>query len=189
MIVLILGLVLFFAVHSIRIVAPDWRENRIAAKGEGKWKGVYSIISLLSFALIVYGYSIARPVADIVYQPLEGMYHPVLLLMALSMILMMAFELGQGYIKKILRHPFLLAIILWSIAHLLMNGDMASILLFGSFLLWAVVDLKSALLRSKVDQPAPHWRSDALAVVAGLVIYGLIIWKLHAWVIGVVPSI
>ncbi len=189
MTLLILGLVVFISIHSVRIIAPDWRENMIASIGENVWKGVYSTVSLISFTLLVYGYSVARPDAGILYPPLTNMYHPALVLMALSMIMMMAFNLGPGYVKQKFRHPFLLAIILWSIAHLWMNGDTASVILFGSFFVWALIDLNSALRRPKCEKLAPVVLNDVLAAVTGLVIFGLLLWKLHYWMFGVQPIV
>ncbi len=189
MTLLILGLVVFIGIHSVRIIAPDWRENKIASIGENAWKGVYTIVSLLSFVLLVYGYSMARPDAGIIYLPLTGMYHPALVLMALSMIMMMAFNLGPGHIKQKFKHPFLLAIILWSIAHLWMNGDTASVILFGSFLVWALIDLNSALRRPNGEKPVPVVGNDVLAVVTGLAIFGLLLWKLHYWMFAIQPIV
>lgn len=189
MIFLIIGLVVFIGIHSVRIVAPDWRVKTIDSVGEGVWKAIYSVVSLISFVLLIFGYSRALPAADQLYAPLTNMYHPVLLLMALALILMMASNLGPGYIKQKTKHPFLLATIIWSISHLWMNGDAASVLLFGSFLVWAVIDLRSELQRPKTEKPEPVLRNDIIAVISGLGIYALFIWKLHDALIGVSPTL
>ncbi len=189
MTLLIVGLIVFLGIHSVRIVAPSWREARIAVMGENKWKGVYSIISLVSFAMLVFGYYLARQDAGELYAPFVSLYHPVLLAMMLSMIALMVFNIGPGHLKNNLRHPFLVSIILWSCAHLLMNGDTASVLLFGAFLAWSVIDLFSALSRPAQALPTPQSRNDVIAVVSGLIIFLLFYWKLHEWLMGVVPII
>ena len=189
MVVLVLGLAIFIGIHSIRIVAPEWRSKMILSIGENVWKGVYSVVSLVSLVLLIYGYSLAKPEASEIYPPFTEMYHAVLGLMAIAFILMMTSNLGPGYIKQKFKHPFLLAIILWSISHLWMNGDAASLTLFGTFLVWAVIDLRSALKRPKVEKPEPILRNDIIAVVSGLVIYGLFIWQFHEFLFGVVPKI
>ena len=184
---LVLGLVIFIGIHSIRVIAPGWRKNTIESIGENAWKATYSVVSLASFVLLIFGYSLAKPEAGQVYPPFSEMYHVVLLLMAIALIMMMASNLGPGYIKQKIKHPFLLATILWSISHLWMNGDSASLVLFGSFLVWAVVDLRSALLRPKIEMPAPILRNDIIAVVVGLGLYGLLLWMLHEALFGVAP--
>ena len=189
MLLLVVGLIFFLGIHSVRIVAPAWRDERIAAVGENRWKGIYSIVSLISFALIIYGYYLARQNSSDLYEPFTGLYHLVLMLMLASMILLGAFNVGASFIKRAVRHPFLMAIILWSASHLMMNGDAASVLLFGAFLVWAVVDLVSALSRPETAAPAPVVRNDIIAVISGLVIYLLLLWKLHEWLFGVVPVI
>ena len=185
MLYLVLGLVIFIGIHSIRIVAPGWREKTIVSVGKSLWKATYSITSLASFVLLIFGYSVAKPEAGQVYTPFSEMYHVVILLMAIALILMVASNLGPGYIKQKTKHPFLLAIILWSISHLWMNGDSASLLLFGSFLLWAIIDLGSALQRPNTDKPAPIFGNDIIAVVVGLGLYGLFLWILHKVLFGV----
>ncbi len=187
MIYLVLGLVVFIGIHSIRIVAPGWRENTIESVGENAWKAIYSVVSLVSFVLLIFGYSVANPEAAQIYTPISELYHVVLLLMAIALVLMMASNLGPGYIKQKFKHPFLLATILWTISHLWMNGDSASLVLFGSFLVWAVIDLYSALQRPKTEMPAPILRNDIIAVVVGLGLYGLFIWVLHEALFGVAP--
>ena len=186
---LVAGLVIFIGIHSIRIIAPAWRDKTIESVGENAWKAIYSVVSLISFVLLIYGYSLAKSDAGQIYPPLSGMYHPLLLLMALALILMMASNLGPGHIKQKAKHPFLLAIILWSVPHLWVNGDAASVVLFGTFLVWAVIDFRSALKRPKTKMLEPVLRNDIIAVVSGLGIYALFVWKLHEALIGVAPSI
>jgi len=182
---LVLGLVLFLGVHSIRIVAADWRQARIAAMGENAWKGVYSVVSLISLVMIVYGYGMAREGASQLYdtqlwsRPFSHFAVP------LGLTLVMASNFPAGHIKRIFKHPMLWGAILWAAAHLTSNGDTASVVLFGSFLVWAVVDLASCYGREQeiVTQPAV-W-ADVLGIVLGIGLTLLFILWAHEWLFGV----
>lgn len=187
MLILILGLILFIGIHSVRIFAPDWRNARVAAMGEGRWKGVYSLVSVVGLVLLVWGYGLARPEAAFFYEPPAWMKHAVALVMPVALIIFMVSQLPPGKMKPALKHPMLVSIKIWAIAHLAANGDLASILLFGAFLAWAVLDRISVGRR---DEPSPsegsvHW--DIAAIVSGVVIYLLFVWRLHAWLFGVLP--
>ncbi len=188
MLVLILGLVLFHGIHSTRILAPDFRAAQIAKRGEGAWKGLYSLASVAAFALIVWGYGMARPEAALIYEPPVWMKHVNSLLMLLALISLMVFAVPAGKLKPILKHPFLLSVKLWAFGHLLANGDMASLLLFGSFLAWAIWDRIAVKRRGDLGTTvAGPVSNDIIAIVAGVVIYGLFMWKLHEWLFGVSP--
>ncbi len=189
MVVLIIGLVLFLGFHLIRVFAPGWRDARIAAMGINAWKGLYSLASAGGLGLIVYGYYLARPNAVELYPQFSEMYHAALVMLALVMILLTAAELPTGHITKKFRHPMLLATVLWSIAHLWMNGDSASVVLFGSFLVWAIIVLRASAKRQKSERPVPNGRNDLIALVVGLAVFGLFWWKLHLWLIGVMPIV
>ncbi len=187
MIVLVLGLILFLGIHSVRIFAPDWRDQRVAAMGEGPWKGVYSLISLAGLLLLIWGYGLARPDALFLYEPPAWVKHVVALAMLIALIILMVSLLPAGKMKPALKHPMLLSVKIWAVAHLAANGDLASILLFGAFLAWAVADRISVKRR---DAPIPaegpiHW--DIASIVAGVVIYLLFVWQLHQWLFGVLP--
>ena len=186
MLVLIIGLILFLGIHSVRIVAPGWAADRQATMGEGPWKGLYSLVSLAGLVLIVWGYSMARNDV-IVWQPPFWMSHVTALLMLFSLILLAVFQLPAGRIKPAVKHPMLAAVKIWAFAHLLANGDLASIVLFGSFLAWAVVDRISVKRRGvAVAAPGPvKW--DVAALVTGLVLYVLFVFWLHAVLFGVQP--
>ena len=192
MLVLILGIVVFLGIHSVRIVAPQWRLARIAQWGEGKWKGLYSLVSLVGLVLLVWGFGMARLEAPILYEPPVWMKHIVLLLMLFAFIFLGLFIAKAGRLKPALKHPMLIAIKTWALAHLLANGDLASLILFLSFLAWAVFDriaLKRqarAGLAPAVIAPGPV-TNDVIGIAIGLVLYGLFVWKLHALLIGVSP--
>lgn len=187
MFILILGLVIFLGVHSVRIFAPVWRDRRITVMGEGRWKGLYTLVSLVGFVLIVWGYGMARPDAPLLYEPPVWMKHIGVALMPFAFISLAVSLFPAGRLKPMLKHPMLLSVKIWAFAHLLANGDLASLLLFGLFLAWAVADRISVKRRGNgVPAPGPvTW--DILGVAAGVVLYLLFVWRLHEWLIGVSP--
>ena len=183
--VLVLGLVLFLGPHSVRIVAPGLRDGFVASRGEGPWRGLYSLVSLAGFALIVWGYGMARLEAPLLYEPPAWMKHINMALMFFSFVALAASQFPPGRIKAALRHPMLVAVKIWAFGHLLANGDLAALLLFGAFLAWAVLD-RISLKRRGDTGPAPgpaKW--DLAAIAVGAVFYVLFVWKLHVWLIGV----
>lgn len=185
MLVLILGIVFFLGVHSLRMIAPQWREARIASMGEGGFRAAYSIASILGFVLLVWGFAIARTDAPVLYNPPSWMPHVTILLMAFAFVSLAVSLFPAGRLKPILKHPMLLSVKIWALAHLLVNGDLASLLLFGSLLAWAVWDRIAVKRRgAPIAKPGPvQW--DIAAVVAGFVLWALFIWKLHLLLIGV----
>jgi uncharacterized membrane protein len=186
---LIAGLVLFLGVHSVAMVAPSLRARTIQRLGEGAWKGPYALISLAGFVLICYGFSLARQAPVFLYSPPTWMRHLALLIMLPVFPLLIAAYL-PGRIKTAAKHPMLAAIKLWAFAHLLANGSLADVLLFGGFLAWAVADRISMKRRSAPQvlrtAPAGPW-NDVIAVVLGLAIYALLIGWAHARLFGVSP--
>ena len=188
MTILILGLILFLGLHSLRIFAPGWRDGQYARLGEQKWKGLYSLAAIAAFAIMVWGYALARPDAPVLYEPPVWMKHINALLMLVALIALMASQFPAGKIKAALKHPMLVAVKLWAVGHLLSNGDLASILLFGSFLAWAVLDRISVKRRGDMGTTiAGPVSNDIAPLVIGLVLYGLLVWKGHAWLFGVSP--
>ena len=185
---LIVGLLLFLGIHSVSIVAPAWRDARVSQFGEQAWKGIYSLVSIAGFVLLVYGYGVARQSPVVLYTPPQALRHVALLLMLPVFPFLLAAYL-PGRIKAALKHPFLVAIKLWAFAHLLANGTLADVLLFGGFLAWAVADRISVKRRPLRPVPGAPLRpaNDARAVGAGLAIYGLFVWRGHLWLIGVSP--
>lgn len=187
----IIGLVVFLGIHSISIVAPRWRARQVAARGEGAWKGVYSVVSLIGFVLLVYGYGSARHEGPILYVPPTGLRHFALLLMLPVFPLLIAAYV-PGRLARLAKHPMLLAVKFWALAHLLANGSLADVLLFGSFLAWAVVDRISVKRRPQtLAHAAPALPAkpfnDVIAVVGGLAVYAAFLFGLHRWLIGVSP--
>jgi uncharacterized membrane protein len=186
---LIIGLVLFLGVHSVAIFAPALRARTIHRLGERAWKGLYAVVSLVGFVLICYGFGLARQAPVVLYSPPIWLRHVALLLMLPVFPLIIAAYL-PGRIKTAAKHPMLAAVKLWAFAHLLANGLLADILLFGGFLAWAVVDRISLKRRSipQVLRTAPQgpW-NDVIAVVLGLAIYALLIGWAHLRLFGVSP--
>ena len=188
MLILILGLILFLGIHSVRILAPGWREARLVGMGEGPWKGIYSLVSFAGLILIVWGYSLAWATAPVLYEPPAWMKHITALLMLFAMISLTVSFVPAGRLKPILKHPMLLAVKIWATAHLLANGDIASILLFASFLAWAVAARISLKRRGNLGTTvAGPVRNDVIGVAAGVALYLLFIWRLHLWLFGAVP--
>jgi len=188
MLALLAGLVLFFGVHSVSIAAPQWRDAMVAKLGESPWKGLYSLVSLGGFALMVHGYALTRLEPIALYWPPPWTRHLVALLMLPVFPLVLSAYL-PGRIKTAAKHPMLAATKLWALAHLLANGMLGDVLLFGSFLLWAVLDrisLKRRPARATPSAPSSKW-NDVLAVVLGLALYAAFVMSLHARWIGISP--
>ena len=188
MTLLIVGLVLFLGIHSVSILAPAWRDAQVARRGEGPWKGLYSLVSITGFVLLIYGYGVARQSPVVLYTPPQGMRHLAMLLMLPVFALLLAPYL-PGRIKKAAKHPMLLAVKLWALAHLLANGTLADVLLFGGFLAWAVADRISLKRRPARPVPGAPVRviNDAIVLVGGLAIYVLFVLWAHQWLFGVSP--
>ncbi len=191
MLLMFVGLILFLGAHSLKIVSPV-RARLVGTLGEGGYKGAYSVISLIGLILLARGYNAWWAEGPpILYVPPAGLAHLSLLLMAFAFVALAATYL-PGHIKRILKHPMLVAVKTWAFAHLLVNGDAPSVILFGAFLAWAVIDRISVKKRERAGEIAPaafepRWQADVAAVVIGLVVYGLFVWKLHLWLIGVSP--
>ena len=184
---LIVGLIIFLGIHSIAIFAPGLRERVRSRLGEGPWKGLYSLISLLGFALILYGFGLARQSPVVLYTPPQWLRHLTFLIMLPVFPLLIAAYL-PGRIKTAAKHPMLAAVKFWAFAHLLANGMLADVLLFGGFLAWAVLDRISLKRRPQNLRMAPPGRfNDAIAITAGLALYALFIGWAHARLFGVSP--
>lgn len=186
---LVLGLVLFLGVHSVSIVAPAWRDGQVARRGERAWKGVYALVSLVAFVLLIYGYGLARQAPVVLYSPPAALRHLALLLMLPVFPLLFAAYM-PGRIQRAAKHPMLLAVKFWAAAHLLANGTLADVLLFGAFLVWAVADRISVKRRGaprSVPGAPPSAFNDIVALVGGLVVYVVFLFWAHHWLIGVAP--
>lgn len=188
MVWLVIGLVIFLGIHSVSIVAPGWRDAQQVRLGEGPWKGLYALVAIAGFVLIVVGYGAARQSPVVLYSPPLFLRHLALLLLLPVFPLLLAAYL-PGRLSRAARHPMLLATKLWATAHLLANGTLADVLLFGGFLAWAVADRISFKRRTPRPVPGapPRAANDVIAVVGGLALFAAFYLWLHQWLIGVSP--
>ncbi|MFA9218448.1 MAG: NnrU family protein [Sphingomonadaceae bacterium] len=186
----IAGLLLFLGVHSLRIVADGWRSRMLARLGQPAWKGAYALLSLLGFALMVVGFGLARQTPQQLWMPPLFLRHVSGLLVLLAFVLLAAAYVPHNSIKAKLHHPMLLAVKLWALAHLLSNSALHDVLLFGAFLLWAVLCFRAARQRDRVAgtrYPAGRAGATIVTVFAGLAGWALFAFWLHGWLIGVRP--
>jgi uncharacterized membrane protein len=188
MLVLVLGLIVFLGVHSVAIVAPGLRERVIATRGRGLWAGLYSLLSAVGLVLIIWGYGLARADPVVLWVPPGWLRHLAVGLLVFVFPLLLAAYL-PGRIKAAVKHPMLAAVKLWAFAHLLANGTLADLLLFGAVLTWAVVErisLKRRPAKPVPGAPPAPW-NDAIAIAGGLAVYVVTLLWLHRWLIGVSP--
>jgi uncharacterized membrane protein len=190
MMLLIAGLVLFLGVHSVRIVADDWRTAQIARMGELPWKAVYSIASLAGLALLVYGYGASRADPTILWHPPVWTKHLASLLTLAAFVLLAAAYVPRNHLKAKLHHPMVLGIKVWALAHLLANDRIGDMLLFGGFLVWATLSFRAARARDRSTgrtYPAGTVPGTVATVLAGVVAWAAFAMAGHAWLIGVRP--
>lgn len=186
MAVLLAGVVVFFGVHSVSIVAPAWRDATVARLGVAAWRGLYSVVAAIGVVLLVAGYGRARGEVGILYAPPFWLrYVAIIGMVAVFPMLLAAYFPGR--IRTALKHPMLIAIKLWAALHLLANGSLADVLLFGSFLAWAVADRIS--LKRRAPRAAPMLPesalNDVLIIVIGVGLYAAFVLAVHQWITGV----
>ncbi len=192
MMLLIVGLIIFLGVHLLPAI-PDVRDGLRARFGAGPYKVIFSVLSLIGFAIIIFGYhkmQLNPGKNPVLWDPPVWTRHIALLLMLPAMILIVAANVPSR-IRTAAKHPMLLAIKLWALAHLLANGDVASLLLFGSFLAYAIYDRISVTQRGALGplgaaQPSSAM-NDVIVVAAGTALYAALLLGGHAWLFGVSP--
>ena len=186
MLLFITGLILFFAAHSISIVNVGWRDAMVERLGLRAWRTLDSLVSLAGLVLLIWGYGIARSDPVILYAPPAWLLYVNFLLMLFVFPLFMA-SLLPGRIKTAVKHPAFASVKIWAFAHLLTNGALTDVLLFGCFLAWAVAGRISMKYRRQRPTPGfpPSPANDLLAVVIGLLLYLAFTMTLHDWLIGV----
>lgn len=187
---LILGLFIFLGVHSVRIVADGWRTQTRSRLGELAWKGLFSVASLIGFGLLVWGFGLARQQPVQLWSPPPAMRHLAALLTLVSFVLLAAAYVPGNGIKARLHHPMVLAAKVWALAHLLANGNLAHVVLFGSFLVWAIFNFSAARRRDRAagtPYPPGSAGATAITVVAGLGAWIAFALWLHGLLIGVRP--
>ena len=188
---LLAGLLFFFGVHSIAIVAPAWRDAMAARLGDAPWKALYSVASVIGFVMLVHGYGIARADPQVLYTPAAWMRHVAALIMLPVFPLLVSTYL-PGRISAAVKHPMLTATKAWALSHLLVNGNLADVLLFGAFLAWAVADriaVGRRAVQRKTPAAAPSRLNDVIAVIGGLAIYVVVVAWAHQRFFGVAPML
>jgi uncharacterized membrane protein len=190
MLYLILGLLLFVGTHSVRIVADGWRTRTRAALGASRWRGLYTLLSLLGFVLIVWGFGQARQMPVQLWSPPTGLRHLALLLTLLSFVLLAAAYVPGNRITARMHHPMMVAVMLWALAHLLANGNLAHVVLFGTFLIWSVLVFLAAHkrdVRDSIRYSQGTTGATGITVALGVALWIAFTLWLHGLLIGVRP--
>jgi len=190
MAVLVLGLIIFIGVHSIRIVAAPWRDAQIARFGIVGWRATFAVLSLAGTVVTIYGYALARRSPAFVWAPPFWMAHVTALLTAIAFVFIAASYVRGNHIRRSLGHPLLYGIALWAFAHLLANGTLNDIVLFGALFLWSLALLIASTRRDRhagVVYPPGTLSRDALVVSTGIVAWAIFVFYLHGLLIGVRP--
>lgn len=187
----IAGLAVFLGVHSVRVFADDWRTHQVARLGANAWKGLYSLLSVASFLLLLWGYAQVRqgqaPLFLLPEGAAKGLRHLAALLMLPAFWLIVAAYVPRNHFKAALKHPMTLSVKVWALGHLLVNHSASDLLLFGGFLVWAVLLFRRARRRPAPAPAAAHWVATTAVLLVGSAAYlGFAFW-LHARWIGVAP--
>lgn len=190
MTLMILGLLIFLGTHSVRMFAPAWRDAQQVRLGVTGWKGVYSVLSVAGLALIIWGYGDARLDPVFVWAPPVWTRHLAALLTLPAFVLLVAAYLPGTRMRERIGHPMVVGVKLWAFAHLLANGTLADILLFGGLLVWAIANFAISRRRDRgtgVVRPKGKLSRDGIAIAIGLIVWFLFATKLHLALIGVRP--
>lgn len=179
----LLGLVIFFGAHLFTAIARGARARLVAKLGEGPYKGLYSLVSLAGFVLIIIGWRTAD--ASVLYATPAWTRHIVYLLVLLAFILLAAAYLPAGKIAAAAKHPMLAGVKLWAFSHLLVNGEVRSVILFGAFLAYAVIDRIAVKKRGEKGRAAGPVRNDAIAVAIGVAGFAAVAFYGHRYIAGV----
>ena len=200
MALLILGLVLFLGAHSTRIFAEHWRQATLERLGEKAYKGAYTLVSLVGFGLLMFGFDQVRWDSPVLWSPPVWIKHGAAVLMLLSLVLLACAHAPRNAIKAKLHHPMVLSVKVWALAHLLANPRLADVVLFGAFLIWSVLNFRAARQRDRMAaatalsgegsgalepevSSAATWR----AIGIGVVVWAILLSRGHAWLFGVSP--
>ncbi len=187
---LVLGLILFLGTHSLRIVANNWRTQTIARVGEMPFKGMYSLVSIIGFALVVWGFSVARETPVMLWMPPRGLRHAAALLTLIAFVLLAATYVPSNAIKARFHHPMVLAVKTWALAHLLANGNLAHVVLFGSFLVWGVLCFIAARRRDRAQNTvysAGSFKGTVTTLIVGSLAWAIFALWLHGLILGIRP--
>jgi len=190
MMLLIAGLILFLGAHSVRIFADATRTTMIEKIGQNKWKGIITLFSIAGFALLIIGYQQARMTPMPLWEPPVWGRHLAILLNLFAAILITAAYVPGNSIKARIGHPMVASVKIWALAHLLANGNLVDLVLFGTFLIWAVLDFRISRKRDRTEnvvRPAGTMSKNLLTVFIGVVIWAALLFYLHAYLVGVQP--
>ena len=188
--VLIVGLVLFFASHSVGIAAPDFRARGVARIGIGPWKLAYSAISLVALVLIIWGYGAARQEPIVLWSAPAWTRHAAALLSVIGFVLIAAAYVPGTKMKAALGHPMTVGTGVWALGHLLANGRVHAVLLFGAFVVWSVITFATRRARDRAagkQYPPGSLAKDAIAAIAGAAFALVFAFFLHGPLIGLRP--
>lgn len=188
--ILILGLLVFLGVHSLRVFADDWRTRQISWFGEKPWKGLFTLASLLGFVLLCWGFGLARAQPVLLYTPPPALRHLNALFTLIAFVLLAAAYVPRNHLKARFGHPMLLGVKVWAFGHLLATGMLHDVVLFGAFLLWAMVLYVVSRRRDRLADtvyPGGTLGGDAASVIIGVVAWAIFMLWLHLWLIGVNP--
>jgi len=187
---LIAGLFVFLGLHSLRMVAGDWRARQMARLGEGPWKAIYSLLSIAGFMLLIWGFGEARQHPHVLYVPPMGLRHANALFTLVAFVLVAAAYVPRNHLKAKLGHPMYAGIKIWALGHLLATGMLHDVVLFGAFLIWAIAGFSISRRRDRkaaVAYPAGTIAGDLLALAIGTALWAAFAFWLHAKWIGVAP--
>ena len=187
---LIAGLFVFLGLHSLRMVAGDWRARQMARLGEGPWKAIYSLLSIAGFMLLIWGFGEARQHPHVLYAPPMGLRHANALFTLVAFVLVAAAYVPRNHLKAKLGHPMYAGIKIWALGHLLATGMLHDVVLFGAFLIWAIAGFSVSRRRDRkaaVAYPAGTIVGDLLALAIGTALWAAFAFWLHAKWIGVAP--
>ncbi|MGH8495638.1 MAG: NnrU family protein [Gammaproteobacteria bacterium] len=190
MALLILGLLIFLGAHSTRLVAEGWRQRQLARFGTGRWKAMMAAVSIVGFVLLVWGFGLARQQPTLLYVPPTGLRHVNELLTVIAFVLLAAAYVPRNHFKAALGHPMTTAIVVWATGHLLVNGMLHDVLLFGAFLAWAAINLAVSRRRDRaagIIHAQGTLGGDALALLIGIAAWVAFAFWLHARWIGADP--
>ena len=190
MTILIIGLAIFLGIHSVRIVAEPWRQAQIARMGANSWKVGFSVLSAVGVGLIIWGYGLTRATPLVLWTPPVGMRHLAGLLTLIAFVFLAAAYVPSNHLKARFYHPMVLGVKTWAVAHLLANGTLADMLLFGGFLIWAVFSFIAARRRDRdagITYAAGTASGTLMTVAIGIVAWAVFAFWLHAVLIGVRP--
>lgn len=190
MTLLIVGLLIFLGVHSLGVFADDWRKQQRARLGEMRWKGLFALVSLTGFVLICWGFGLARQHPVFLYAPPLFLRHLNSLFTLVAFVLLAAAYVPRNHLKAKFGHPMLLGVKAWALGHLLATGMLRDVVLFGAFLLWAVVLFIVSRRRDRAERisyAAGTLQGDALTLLFGIAFWVAFTFWLHLWLIGVKP--